>query len=296
MSFKLSNTTLISWISFYTKSYATTNPTMPNASTSKQPQIFNSAFGASGTHSHSLHHPHQRLSAHFRLVVGKRVGLGFDEEVVGEGSTQISPNHSFEVHVVLELVEDGINDVDDGLVVVVGSLQPNQPGVSHVVELVLVGLVLVELLMARVVVTVGQGAALEDVVDVEEVVVVGSLHPNQPGVSHVVVELEDVLVEVAVVVVDSSKQPHHPGVLHVSVRVLVADVVLLLVVVVSVPLLSKNFQRTQSVQSVSSSHSGTASYSLITSLIIVKILCDQALLRHPRSLTVSYMQVLPVWQ
>jgi hypothetical protein len=245
---------------------------MPNASNSKQPQIFNSAFGSSGTDFHSLHHPNQYLLTHFRRVVGKRVGLGFDEEVVGEGSTQISPNHSFEVHVVLELVEEGRDEVVGGLVVVVGSLQPNQPGVSHVVELVLVGLVLVELLRARVVVTVGQGEALEETVEVEDVVVVGSLHPNHPGVSHVVVELEDVLVEVAVVVVVSSKQPHQPGVLHVSVRVLVAEVVLLLLVVVSVPLLSKNFQRTQSVHSVSSSHSGTVSYFLITSLIIVKIL------------------------
>jgi hypothetical protein len=106
------------------------------------------------------------------------------------------------------------------------------------VELGLVGLVLVELLRGRVVVTVGQGAALEEVIDVEDVVVVGSLHPNHPGVLHVDVELDDVLVEVAVVVVVSSKQPHHPGVLQVSVRVLVAEVVLLLVVVVSVPLLS----------------------------------------------------------
>lgn len=264
----LVNAIFNSWISFYTKAYATIDPTMPHASNSKQPQIFNSAFGSSGTHSHSLHHPHQCLLTHFRLIVGKRVGLGFDEEVVGEGSTQINPNHSLEVHVVLELVDEGKDEVEEGLVVVVGSLQPNQPGVLHVLELVL-ALLLVELLRGRVVVTVGQGAALEEVVEVDDVVVVGSLQPNQPGVLHVVDELEVVLVEVAVVVVVSSKQPHHPGVLHVSVRVLVAEVVVLLVVVVSVPLLSKNFQRTQSVHSVSSSHSGTVSYFLITSLITV---------------------------
>lgn len=71
------------------------------------------------------------------------------------------------------------------------------------------------------------------------VVVVGSLHPNQPGVLHVAVV--DVLIGVVVV---SSRQPHHPGVLHVSVLVLeyVLVLVLLSLVVVSVPLLSKNFQ------------------------------------------------------
>lgn len=62
-------------------------------------------------------------------------------------------------------------------------------------------------------------------------------------------------------VVDSSRHPHHPGVWHVSVRVLVRDVVvaelLLLVVVFSVPLDSKNFQLKQSMQSMSCSHSGT---------------------------------------
>ena len=69
-----------------------------------------------------------------------------------------------------------------------------------------------------------------------EVVVVGSLHPNQPGVSQVVVivvvvivvngSFDDVPVEVVVVVVVySSKQPHHPGVL----QVLVLEVVVVLV-------------------------------------------------------------------
>ena len=217
------------------------------------------------------------------------MGLGLDEEVVGEGSTQIKPNHSFDVQVVLELVEDGKGEVDEGFAVVeVGSLQPNQPGVLHVLELD--WLVLDVALREEVVVTVGQGAGLEEVVGVCEVVVVGSLHPNQPGVSQVEVEVEVVLVvEVTLVVVDSSKQPHQPGVLQVSVLVRVAEVEVgwLLVVVVSVPLLSKNFQRTQSVHSVSSSHSGTVSYFSMTSLITLTILCVKTLFRQPRSPTVS---------
>jgi hypothetical protein len=74
-------------------------------------------------------------------------------------------------------------------------------------------------------------------------VVVGSLHPNQPGVLHVVVVevlKEDEVVEVVVVV--SSRQPHHPGVLHVVVRVVVELVELVVDVLLSEPLLSKNFQ------------------------------------------------------
>lgn len=74
-------------------------------------------------------------------------------------------------------------------------------------------------------------------------VVVGSLHPNQPGVLHVVVVevlKEDEVVEVTVVV--SSRQPHHPGVLHVVVRVVVELDELVVDVLLSEPLLSKNFQ------------------------------------------------------
>jgi hypothetical protein len=69
--------------------------------------------------------------------------------------------------------------------------------------------------------------------------VVGSLQPNQPGVSQVVVEVVfvtvfevdvDVVVVVVVVVllplvVDSSKHPHQPGVLHVVVLVVIDFVV-----------------------------------------------------------------------
>ena len=97
------------------------------------------------------------------------------------------------------------------------------------------------------VVIVGAGAAEGVVTMVEdaEVVVVGSLHPNQPGVLHVDVELDDVLVVRPEVVV-SSKQPHQPGVLHVSVLVRVDDEELLELVIGSLELLSKNFQLKQS--------------------------------------------------
>lgn len=184
---------------------------------------------------------------------------------MGEGSTQISPNHSLDVHVcsvvgVEECVGIGIVggevmvfvlldvvvaslqphiapgvahvvvEVDVGMADDVGSLQPpKNPGLVHVVVDVGVGL--------DVVVTVGAG---EDLL----VVVTSSLQPNQPGVLHV--EVEDVVVVVVLlvevcrdVVVVSSRQPHQPGVLQISVRVLViVNVVELDVVVLSVPLLS----------------------------------------------------------
>lgn len=103
----------------------------------------------------------------------------------------------------------------------------------------------------EVVVMVGAGAALGVLtapLEVE-VVAVSSLHPNQPGVLQVDVEVADVVVLVVVVgplVVLSSRHPHHPGVLQVSVRVLVVVALDVLLVVVSVPLLSKNFQLKQS--------------------------------------------------
>jgi len=141
--------------------------------------------------------------------------------------------------------------VDEGAAVVGGSLQaPNQPGQSHV----LVGC------DDDVVVMVGAGAAegVVTIVEDAEVVVMGSLQPNQPGVLQVEVVVEEVLVVVVDVgadVVVSSKQPHQPGVLQVSVRVRVDMVELLVVVVVigSLPLLSKNFQLKQSWHSTSSS-------------------------------------------
>jgi hypothetical protein len=100
-------------------------------------------------------------------------------------------------------------------------------------------------------VTIGAGAALGDVIVVVRVNVVGSLHPNQPGVLQEVVVNVLVMVVVGVcgfVVVDSSRQPHQPGVLQVSVRVcdVVLEGLLVALVVVSLLLLSKNFQLKQS--------------------------------------------------
>jgi hypothetical protein len=142
--------------------------------------------------------------------------------------------------------------------VVVGSLQPNQPGVLQVV--------VVAVTVGRVVVTVGAGVAV--------VVVVGSLHPNQPGVLHVVVVavLVGEVVVVVVVVVLSSRQPHHPGVSHVDVLVYDVVVEVVVVVVTSEPLLRKNFQRSQSKHSSSATHFGTVSYFKMTSDITFSIL------------------------
>jgi len=158
----------------------------------------------------------------------------------------------------------------------VASLQPHHPGVAQVVEdegdlelddsvdlgVELAGelVVIATLLVAgtsEVGVTIGAGAAEGEVIVVVRVIVLGSLQPNQPGVLHVVVVnvLVIVVVEVVdVVVVDSSRQPHQPGVLQVSVRVseVVLEETVLLLVVVSLLLLSKNVQLKQSWQSVSS--------------------------------------------
>lgn len=90
------------------------------------------------------------------------------------------------------------------------------------------------------VVTVGEG-----LIFVDAVVVVGSLQPNQPGVLHVVVVVDrllvvEVVLDVVVVsVVVLSKQPHHPGVSQVDVLVKDIDVDedLVVVVVISEPLL-----------------------------------------------------------
>ena len=134
-----------------------------------------------------------------------------------------------------------------------------------------------------VMVGVGAALALE--------VVVGSLHPNQPGVLQlVVVEVALVVVaevEVAVVVVESSRQPHHPGVLQVDVRVRVREVLDVREVVVSEPLLSKNFQLKQSMHSVSAVHAGTSSYTSITLLMTPEILWFPMPTLQPLSSTVS---------
>lgn len=186
---------------------------------------------------------------------------------VGEGSKHIRPNQASEVQVV-ELDDRDTVDCDVGV---------------DVIERVWV----VEVLVDVVMVGLGVAPVLE--------VVVGSLHPNQPGVLQlVVVEVASVVVadvEVVVVVVDSSRQPHQPGVLQVAVRVRVLDVLEVREVVVSEPLLSKNFQLKQSMHSVSAVHSGTASYASITFLMTSKILWFPTPTLQPLSSTVSYIQV-----
>lgn len=129
----------------------------------------------------------------------------------------MKPNHSFDVQCffifVFVLVVGEAGFVCDDFVVDVGSLQPNQPGVSQSVR---EGIGADEV-CDEVVVMVGAGAAGGLVMVVVCVVVTGSLQPNQPGV------LQDVVVRVwvvvTVVVVLSSRQPHQPGVWHVAVRV-----------------------------------------------------------------------------
>jgi F0F1-type ATP synthase membrane subunit c/vacuolar-type H+-ATPase subunit K len=111
--------------------------------------------------------------------------------------------------------------------------------------------VTVELLVGGIsedVVTIGAGAALGEVIVVVRVIVVGSLQPNHPGVLQEEVVIVLVMVVVGVLVVVSSRQPHQPGVLQVSVRVceVVLEGLLVLLVVVSLLLLSKNFQLKQS--------------------------------------------------
>lgn len=191
------------------------------------------------------------------------------------------------------------------------SLQPHHPGVAQVVEdeedlelddsvdlgVELAGelVVIATLLVAgtsEVGVTIGAGAAEGEVIVVVRVIVLGSLQPNQPGVLHVVVVsvLVIVVVEIVdVVVVDSSRQPHQPGVLQVSVRVseVVLEETVLLLVVVSLLLFSKNVQLKQSWQSVSSSQLGTVSYFSSTSLMTLTIRWVPTPARQPRSPTVS---------
>lgn len=152
----------------------------------------------------------------------------------------MKPNHRLDVHVVSDGGSEGLEGEDeddvDGVVVVASLHRPNQPGVLHVV---LEGVLVIVLV---IVVTVGLGDGAGDDIAGEEAVEVGSLQPNQPGVLQLDVD-DDVVVEEVVVVV-SSRQPNQPGVLHVSVLVRVYVLVLgtELLVVVSVPLLSKNFQ------------------------------------------------------
>lgn len=180
-----------------------------------------------------------------------------------------------QVDVVGEGTGDGVGgDEVVGGAVLVGSLQPpNQPGCRQLGLAVDVG-------EGEVVVIVGAGAGAGVLDERElsvEVEVILSLQPNQPGVLHVEVELVDVDVFECVVVSGSSKQPHQPGVLHVSVLVREdADVLVTKVEDVeddgSVPLLSKNDQGKQSVQSTYCSHLAGSSYCSKTSLITFMIL------------------------
>ena len=97
------------------------------------------------------------------------------------------------------------------------------------------------------------------VVVVVMVVVLGSLHPNHPGVLQVVFVMVEVFNDdelVVEMVVVGSRQPHHPGVLHVVVRVLVEVEVIEEEVVGADPLLSKYFQLKQSIHSSSGTQGG----------------------------------------
>lgn len=157
-----------------------------------------------------------------------------------------------------------------------------------------------------------------DDIDVIGVVEVGSSqHPQKsPGVSQyeldgVELEVLDICVEVVVAVVAlgavgdevvavavivvavvSSRQPHQPGVLQVDVLLVVVDVVLVVevvmeVVVLSEPLLWKNFHNKQSTHSSSAAQGGTLSYASRTSAITGMMLCLVRLTPQPLSATVS---------
>lgn len=119
----------------------------------------------------------------------------------------------------------------------VGSLQPNQPGVSQP--------------LVDIAVPLERDWPLE--VLYEEVVMVSSRQPNHPGVLHVEVEVADARLDEVMPLdeVDSSKHPHHPGVLQVSVlvRECIVELATLLLVVELELLLSKYFQLKQSLQS-----------------------------------------------
>jgi hypothetical protein len=98
------------------------------------------------------------------------------------------------------------------------------------------------------------------------------------------------------VVVVSSRQPHQPGVLHVSVRVRVFDVEEVVVFIGSELLLSKYFQRAQSVHSGVAMHSGTVSYFLMISSITLLIRWVPTPTLQPLSPTTSYTHSNPAWQ
>jgi len=211
--------------------------------------IYSSSIESLSIFFQSLQYPNQLRLAHCDRCLGASVAVGITVPIrVGDGSTQIRPNHSFDVQVCfvevasaleVEALEIGIAGGDvirwDVDLAVVVSLHPKNPGVSHTcVEVdagggVVVGSLhppkkpgdlqeVVEVCSDDVFVAVGTNDALLLVV----VVVISSLQPNQPGVLQL--DVDDVvvvtsLVVVAPLVVLSSRQPHHPGVLQVSVRV-----------------------------------------------------------------------------
>ncbi|TEY77237.1 hypothetical protein BOTCAL_0057g00270 [Botryotinia calthae] len=144
----------------------------------------------------SVHLNHQFLFKHVSLCFGVALGVGFTS---GEGSTQTKPNQFLEVHVWV--VVDGVEVEGEGR------------GGAEVMEW-------------------DEPSVLETETDVE--VEVGSLQPNQPGCSQVVVAVVLVAEEVEVgvfstevlllllllsVAVFSSLQPNQPGVLQVEVDV-----------------------------------------------------------------------------
>lgn len=77
----------------------------------------------------------QCLSAHKSVFVGRPVGLGLLVAVAvvasTDGSTQMRPNHSFDVQVVLDgwRVELASLDVEDTVIDVASSHSPHKPGV-----------------------------------------------------------------------------------------------------------------------------------------------------------------------
>lgn len=219
------------------------------------------AVVAGSSFSHSLQIPSQLRRRHLPLSGGGvLVGTAVVEVDVGV-EVEVDVGEGVEVTGGVVMVMVGVLVASE--VVSVASLQPqNLPGDSQLVVVVLVAVV--------------------------SVVVVLSLHPNQPGVLQVDVVVVVVGGGVAGSVVVSSRQPHQPGVLQVDVRVLVrVDVDVAGVVVVSVPLLSYIFHWAQSRHSGVFSHLGTSSYLSKTSLMTLRILCVPMPTRQPLSATTS---------
>jgi hypothetical protein len=167
----------------------------------------------------------------------KKSSLFLDAHILREKS-KIRQKHQIAIHIPHSpcLINSpvGVETAVEVPEVVDASLHPNQPGVAQLVEELdavelaeelavwlaveltdeldvglavesAVELAVCALLFAGVsdvVVTIGSGAALGDVIVVVRVNVVGSLHPNQPGVLHDVVVIVLVIVVVGVGVCD----------------------------------------------------------------------------------------------